>query len=106
MSLVVLKSDVDAMDYVDMEAMPFPKDGPDGSGAELPAPKWQPIKTAPNDGTRVLLALADKNGKIEYVDTGWYYFFDDDDAAGYWTWCTHQDLEYPTHWMPLESKVT
>lgn len=43
--------------------------------------KWRPIKTAPRDGTKVLVCYANK-----YIATDWYPF---------------RHLDEPTHWMPL-----
>lgn len=71
-------------------------------------PAWQPIETAPKDGTKVL--LADKNGYISTArwteecerggvdssrDPGWKAYAIDDDSF--------YSCEYinPTHWMPL-----
>lgn len=58
--------------------------------------KWQPIETAPKDGTEVLLFDA-KDAPNEYV--GFY------DEGGYWCYSELlvQDVTgaaYPTHWMP------
>lgn len=53
-----------------------------------PAPRWQPIATAPRDGTRIIVAWA--NGAVE--------------SAQFWTrdgkWNGHSRTN-PTHWMPL-----
>ena len=94
----------------------------------IPVPQWQPIATAPRDGTRILLGLVGSDGKIEYVDTGsWEYFSPDDEPQeedeegeelagpgeppglsdnfeedGYWSWVVSQDMDNPTHWLPLQ----
>ena len=58
--------------------------------------QWQPIKTAPKDGTWVILFL-DVIGRSICA----YY----SEAAGKWvgTWCVrlNERLYNPTHWMPL-----
>ena len=57
--------------------------------------EWQPIETAPKDGTRVLA--------WEYP----YYtvvFWDDDEEEPYtpcWKISYGGDIMDPTHWMPL-----
>lgn len=58
---------------------------------------WQPINTAPRDGTRILATWAHtwRTGPhIEVLETGeegyWFYTFDGD-----------APVEEPTHWMPL-----
>lgn len=62
-------------------------------GAVPPATDWQPIATAPKDGTRVLLWWPHWR---EYPVTGRYFH-------GEWD-CIHKcegDDVPPTHWMPL-----
>lgn len=59
----------------------------------LPASPWQPISTAPRDGTRILVF---ENGVV--ADVAW--------EGGPGGWISHRDrgwaVEYnPTHWMPL-----
>lgn len=65
---------------------------------------WQPIETAPKDGTEVLLWLGFPFSRIEYAK--WY--------QGWGLWIDAEDPEpedsdevrgtgelVPTHWMPL-----
>jgi hypothetical protein len=56
---------------------------------------WQPIKTAPKDGTEIL-AWARSDG---FFVVFWYAH------RGVWLWTAHEldgDEELnPTHWMPL-----
>lgn len=63
--------------------------------------EWQPIETAPKDGTYVLLWLSGdgyhgpRNCNITvgvHTDSGWYYIADG--AGG-------KTSDEPSHWMPL-----
>lgn len=64
--------------------------------------EWQPIETAPKDGTRVLAVCAVAQYpkcNITWVDDGTWMFAPKPDkflAAGLHGW-------WPTHWMPLPS---
>ena len=54
---------------------------------------WQPIETAPRDGTRVLL-----------YENGHYYAGETEGDDGYWSsFCGQYVVTTPdpTHWMPL-----
>ena len=60
---------------------------------------WQPIDTAPKDGTSVLIAFVEKGhpqkpfvGEAEFRGTGWWW--PNDYEGGCIT-------PAPTHWMPL-----
>ena len=62
--------------------------------------EWQPIETAPKDGTEVFLWTEEKpNIVVAYWDTyegsGWWRFSESvlSDIAG--------EVENATHWMPL-----
>lgn len=48
---------------------------------------WQPIETAPKDGTVVLVPLLRWDGRVEVVTTHW-----NRDWVG---------ADKPNHWMPL-----
>lgn len=62
-----------------------------------PSPQtWQPISTAPKDGTKLLLLWGD--GK---KDTG-FWWTADRFSTGHWHIAGEEDRE-PTHWMPLPS---
>lgn len=73
-----------------------------GGIRELSSPTWQPIETAPKDGTRF---LATGGGLGCHIDFASY-----NDRVGCWntTDFTLDDTDYepegynrPTHWMPL-----
>lgn len=57
--------------------------------------QWQPIETAPKDGTRVMIYTPDMMGAVE---TGFYHEFTIPPG-----WCadTRGKPRSPTHWMPL-----
>jgi hypothetical protein len=60
--------------------------------------KWNPIETAPKDGTKIILWSADG------ASTGWWENFEDDwvSATGACGWENYaQYLRDVTHWMPL-----
>ena len=71
---------------------------------------WQPIDTAPKNGTRIILWDANKGVAIS---GGWHIDGGRDDPNGYeppWSWwVSDEDLimwdsgpdDAPTHWMPL-----
>jgi hypothetical protein len=72
--------------------------------------EWQPIETAPKDGTEVILGW--DMASVWIVRNGWFHDgndwrgFDLDDV-GWWSYrhsVTQEKLEgydTPTHWMPL-----
>jgi hypothetical protein len=55
--------------------------------------KWQPIETAPRDGTKLLLFRQTKNGGR--CDTGYWHQPANPDYKGFWT------ASRVSHWMPL-----
>ena len=55
---------------------------------------WQPIETAPKDGTPILLtAEPDDDGQASIIIGCWY-------KNGWYAW-TREKHEWPTLWMPL-----
>lgn len=53
--------------------------------------EWQPIETAPTDGTDVILAIpGEKEPKIGYFD----------ESRGYWRSNWPAEIQ-PTHWRPM-----
>lgn len=72
--------------------------------AKLAAPQWQPIETAPKDGTRILIYQPDgqwksrRDRRLEYIDVAYWHTPGNPEHPGFWT----GGLTYrPTHWMPL-----
>lgn len=55
--------------------------------------EWQPIETAPRDGTKILVWVPD-GGESE-ATTAWWLLMEG--------WCDVRcvQLHYPSHWMPL-----
>lgn len=77
---------------------------------------WQPIETAPKDGTSVLLYKPDERRVGEYMLAG---YFDDSDgiwggkwvavhgnSLGYFSEWQGADQGYPTHWQSLPEPPT
>lgn len=62
-----------------------------GATVEINGDGWQPIDSAPRDGTAVLLG--------EYRDGEWQWIFDDHWSVGADCWC--DATLPPTHWRPL-----
>jgi hypothetical protein len=62
---------------------------------------WQPIETAPKDGTHVLLATDYGGvGEARWVeDAGWWYWANADHTDA-WDGTVHN----PTHWLPLPAR--
>lgn len=58
--------------------------------------EWQPISTAPKDGSEIL--LIDPEHEIKVVSTYWHAFANGD---GYWENLEGLEEYNPTHWMPL-----
>lgn len=56
---------------------------------------WQPIETAPRDGTEILIFIPDCDQAVAS-----YQYGDDEDMAGWWG---DGGFHYadPTHWQPL-----
>lgn len=61
---------------------------------------WQPIETAPVDGTYVLVADGQTVGEAKFHEgEGWWW-------AGNHPTDSWGSAIYPTHWMPLPSPPT
>ena len=56
---------------------------------------WQPIESAPKDGSMMLISVGDRGG----VGESWFSRSDDK-----WYWASGDAAQStPTHWMPLPS---
>jgi hypothetical protein len=64
--------------------------------------KWQPIETAPKDGTRILLFIEDQVIEGHWDDSWpmWCTAYLSSHGCG----CCSSSNEEPTHWMPLPAK--
>lgn len=58
--------------------------------------KWQPIETAPKDGSVILCAWFDDDGTT-YAIAGWY----EPGIADLCWYDQYDDAICPTHWLPL-----
>ena len=84
----------------------------------IPLPQWQPIETAPKDGTAVIIFTPADGAAVPVPEDGQVGFgwFDDgcddlgnevDEATWQWFDQHEQGPCHPTHWMPLpEPPVT
>jgi len=70
---------------------------------------WQPMKTAPRDGTEVLLRVECRAGMSDCMLVGHYmqggHCIDDHPPISqgwyFWNGCCFDMASKPTHWMPL-----
>lgn len=64
--------------------------------------EWQPIETAPKDGTDVLLCefRHDQYVRIEHGSWGLIEVSDFDGMRGYGWMTDFGSIDEPTHWMP------
>lgn len=64
---------------------------------------WQPIETAPKDGTVILLMQMHRDYTDSTLDIGHFGFLEvsDYDRSDVYDWFTNAGMEEPTHWMPL-----
>lgn len=74
------------------------------SSVVSPSREWQPIETAPKDGTQIVCAWPTRASfefeiavwGINENDDGWF-----DEDGGTWFDCEGNELCPPTHWMPM-----
>ena len=60
--------------------------------------EWQPIETAPKDGTRILIGVWDLGPDVtsaRWNGAFWDMSIQDEE------FCGESDFAGPTHWMPL-----
>lgn len=68
--------------------------------------EWQPIETAPKDGTKVLLAYASGNYRVivsEWMTLETLKNGKTQSRSEYWVtpWVRMDSDPQPTHWMPI-----
>jgi hypothetical protein len=66
--------------------------------AAMAAAAWQPIETARQDGSDMLLALVSNGEFVRGI--GRWQVYDEPDKPGFWS-VTEWFGAVPTHWMPL-----
>jgi hypothetical protein len=66
--------------------------------------QWQPIETAPKDGTPILVYMEESIIEAEWKYEQWWPVVLPSHGCG----CCSHDNDEPTHWMPLPEppKVT
>lgn len=69
---------------------------------------WQPIETAPKDGTHILVRTVPPGIRVTYMThpptvAHWFGPVDDENDGGWYLSVsqTEQPAIYPTEWMPL-----
>ena len=64
---------------------------------------WQPIETAPKDGTSILVTIFHDDGSYWGQDIVWWDDWTKFWASGGYDWMKvkYDDTENITHWMPL-----
>lgn len=68
-----------------------------------PPPEWQPIETAPKDGTNILIAYRDGYfGDMVVTKAAW----DEDKEKWDKLFSNEYIKDIPTHWMPLPKPPT
>lgn len=79
-------------------------------------PKWQPIETAPKDGTHILARNDDYGARETYWEfyaegsQAFRWFKEGKGPSGAWSWSEPKNnwafSWKPTHWMPLPEQPT
>ncbi len=64
---------------------------------------WQPIETAPMDGTEVILFYPHMSGRTSHglVTAGYFHIAEDDYASHWYADLVNGGASPPSHWMPL-----
>ena len=63
--------------------------------------EWQPIETAPKDGTLVIVGYPDTDIEEGWSVAGEYRKENGDDGIGWYNQFDWDCQIHPTHWMPL-----
>lgn len=73
--------------------------------------EWQPISSAPKDGTNILLSNGDQVAEGQWISDPGYirerrdvegYYIGQDEYDGFEGWMDYDGgMPNPTHWMPL-----
>ncbi len=92
-------ADAKANPHNDIEAVVIAISDAESILAHLRAEPWQPIETAPRDGTWIL--VIDPNSPMCWAPYGFSCWTSDYTGKEYWCEEDTSDEIFPTHWQPL-----
>ena len=68
---------------------------------EIMSGGWQPIETAPRDGTAICMYIPERSDQFQCGFWIWETDENDDPKIGVWWSGDGRNDAQPTHWMPL-----